>query len=253
MISGLTWAALALKSDERNFMGGRAEKAADKAALFKTAAKEICARHQCTPTFMAKWNADLPGSSGHIHQSLWTDTNVFNGGEGAMSKTMRHYIAGLVEHLPEVMALICPTVNSYKRTVPGAWAPVNATWAVDNRTVAVRAIPGGAKSSRIELRLSGADMNPYLAMAASLACGLEGIEKGAEPPEPASNAYDSVGAKSLPRNLAEATRLLKGSELARKWLGDEFIDHYCATREWEVRQCEKAVTSWELLRYFESV
>ena len=170
-----------------------------------------------------------------------------------MSKEMRHYIAGLVEHLPEVMAIICPTVNSYKRTVPGAWAPVNASWGVDNRTAAVRAIPGGAKSARVELRLSGADINPYLAMAASLACGLEGIERGAEPPEPAVNAYEAAGAKSLPRNLTEATRLLNGSEFARKWFGGEFVDHYCNTREWEVRQCEKEVTSWELLRYFESV
>ena len=151
------------------------------------------------------------------------------------------------------MALVCPTVNSYKRTVPGAWAPVNATWAVDNRTAAVRAIPGGAKSARIELRLSGADINPYLAMAASLACGLEGIERGAEPPEPAVNAYEAAGAKPLPRNLTEATRLFKGSEFARKWFGDDFVDHYCLTREWEVRQYEKAVSSWELLRYFESV
>ncbi len=169
-----------------------------------------------------------------------------------MSALMRHYIAGLVANLPELAAVICPTVNSYKRTVPGAWAPINATWGVDNRTTAVRAIPGGAKSTRIELRLAGADINPYLAMAASLAAGLDGIERKLEPPAPTVNAY-AGDAAPLPRTLAAATKLFRESRMARAWLGDEFVDHYAATREWEVRQFEKAVTDWELARYFESV
>ena len=230
--------------------------AADKGALFKTAVKEIVARHGLIPTFMAKWNADLPGSSGHLHQSLWdaaAKKNLFHGGDGEMSPLMRQYIAGLVEHMPDFMAMMCPTVNSYKRTVPGTWAPVNATWGLDNRTTAIRAIPGRSKSSRIETRLTGADINPYLAMAASLAAGLEGIERGAEPPEPTRNAYEASDAARLPHTLAEATRLFKSSEVARKWFGDEFVEHYAATREWEVRQYEKAVTDWELARYFESV
>ncbi len=227
--------------------------AADKAALFKTAVKEICARHGVTPTFMAKWKADLPGSSGHIHQSLWQGKNLFHATDGSLPPAMRYYINGLIENLPGVMAMICPTINSYKRTVPGAWAPVNATWDVDNRTTAVRAIPGSAKSARIELRLSGADINPYLAMAASLAAGLDGIERGAEPPEPTRNAYDASGATSLPRNLGEATRLFRVSKFTRRWFGAEFVDHFAATREWEVRQYEKAVTDWELSRYLESI
>jgi glutamine synthetase len=230
--------------------------AADKGALFKTAVKEIAARHGLIPTFMAKWNSELPGSSGHLHQSLW-DTgkqrNLFHSdGDGGMSALMRHYIAGLVANLPDLAAVICPTVNSYKRTVPGAWAPINATWGVDNRTTAVRAIPGGAKSTRIELRLAGADINPYLAMAASLAAGLDGIERKLEPPAPTVNAY-AGDATPLPRSLAAATKLFRESRMARAWLGDEFVDHYAATREWEVRQFEKAVTDWELARYFESV
>jgi glutamine synthetase len=230
--------------------------AADKGALFKTAVKEIGARHGLIPTFMAKWNPDLPGSSGHLHQSLW-DTgkqrNLFHAaGDDGMSALMRHYIAGLVANLPELAAVICPTINSYKRTVPGAWAPINATWGVDNRTTAVRAIPGGAKSTRIELRLAGADINPYLAMAASLAAGLDGIERKLEPPAPTVNAY-AGDARPLPRSLAAATKLFRESRMARNWLGDEFVDHYAATREWEVRQFEKAVTDWELARYFESV
>ena len=230
--------------------------AADKAALFKTAVKEIAARHGVVPTFMAKWAADLPGSSGHLHQSLWDKAagkNLFYAGEGRMTTLMRNYIAGLVENMPDFMVMMCPTVNSYKRTVPGTWAPVNATWGVDNRTTAVRAIPGRSKSTRIETRLAGADINPYLAMAASLAAGLEGVERAAEPPEPTKNAYAAADAFRLPSNLAEATRLFRTSEATRKWFGDEFVDHYAATRDWEVRQSEKAVTDWELARYFESI
>ena len=231
--------------------------AADRAALFKVAVKEIAGRHNLTPTFMAKWNAGLPGSSGHLHQSLSRPghpENLFSGEatDGGMSGLMRQYIAGLVTNLPELTAIFCPTVNSYKRTVPGAWAPVNATWGVDNRTTAVRAIPGSNKSTRVELRLTGADINPYLAMAASLAAGLDGIERKLEPPPPIVDAY-SGDAPPLPRTLADATRLLRQSRVAREWLGEEFVDHYASTREWEVRQYEKAVTDWELARYFESV
>lgn len=228
--------------------------AADKAALFKTAVKEIAAQHGVTPTFMAKWNASLPGSSGHLHQSLWNEsTNLFHDSKDRMSAVMRSYIAGLVAYLPELQAIFCPTVNSYKRTVPGAWAPVNATWAVDNRTCAVRAIPGGEKSTRIELRLTGADINPYLSMAASLAAGLEGIEQNLTPPEPVTNGYEAKLAAPLAANLRDATDRFRSSDVARKWFGDGFVDHYSATRDWEVRQSEKAVTDWELARYFESI
>jgi glutamine synthetase len=229
-------------------------RAADRAALFKTAVKEIAARHNLTPTFMAKWNPALPGSSGHLHQSLsrtGDGHNLFYGDEG-MSETMRHYLAGLVTNLPELAAVFCPTVNSYKRTVPGAWAPVNATWGVDNRTTAVRAIPGGPKSARVELRLTGADINPYLAMAASLAAGFDGVERRLELPPPVVNAY-SGDAPPLPHSLAEAVGLFRESRLARGWLGEPFVEHYAATRDWETRQFAQAVTDWELARYFESV
>ena len=228
--------------------------AADRAALFKTAVKEVAGRHGLTPTFMAKWNAALPGSSGHLHQSLsraGDPANLFHD-ETGMSELMRQYIAGLVANLPQLAAVFCPTINSYKRTVPGAWAPVNATWGVDNRTTAVRAIPGRKKATRVELRLTGADINPYLAMAASLAAGLDGIERQLELPPPTVNAYTG-DAPPLPRTLEEAARAFRASRVAREWLGEEFVAHYAATREWEVRQYEKAVTDWELERYFESV
>ncbi len=204
---------------------------------------------------MAKWNADLPGSSGHLHQSLWDAEkhhNLFSDGAGGMSSVMQHYIAGLVENLPALAAVFCPTVNSYKRTVPGAWAPINATWGVDNRTTAIRAIPGGAKSTRVELRLTGADINPYLAIAASLAAGLDGLERALPAPAPTVNAY-SGDAPALPRTLAAATGLFRQSRVARRWLGDAFVEHYAGTREWESRQFDKAVTDWELARYFESI
>lgn len=224
--------------------------AADRATLFKTAVKEISARHGITPTFMAKWNAELPGSSGHIHQSLTNGKgkNVF-----AEGNAMGEYIGGLVKYLPELMVMVCPTVNSYKRTVPGAWAPVNASWGEDSRTTAVRAIRGSAKSTRIELRLSGADMNPYLAMAASVAAGLAGIQEKLEPPPPITNGYDANNAPALPRNLGEATAKFQQSLMAKEWFGEDFASHYAITREWEVRQFEKAVTNWELERYFESI
>ncbi len=228
---------------------------ADRAALFKTAVKEVAARHNLIPTFMAKWNADLPGSSGHIHQSLWDadgKKNHFHDADTGMSVVMRHYLAGLIANMPELMVLMCPTINSYKRTVPGFWAPVNATWGPDNRTTAARAIAGGPGSTRIETRLSGADMNPYLAMAASLVAGLDGIERQLEPLPPTRDAY-AGHAPPLPRTLAEATRLFRSSSLARRAFGEEFVEHYAATREWEIRQYEKAVTDWELARYFEAI
>jgi glutamine synthetase len=229
--------------------------AADKAALFKTAVKEIAARHGVIPAFMAKWNADLPGSSGHLHQSLCSmedRTNLFfeNGKQSAL---MRHYVAGLVAFMPELMAMIGPTINSYKRIVPGTWAPVNASWGEDNRTTAVRTICESAKSTRIELRLSAADMNPYLAMSASLAAGLEGIERKLEPPPPVTNGYTAGDCAALPQDLAQAIASFRESAVARKWFGDEFVEHYTATREWEVRQYRRAVTDWELSRYFESI
>jgi len=169
-----------------------------------------------------------------------------------MSPLMRHYIAGLVANLPEIRGpVICPTINSYKRTVPGAWAPINATWGVDNRTTAVRAMPGGSKSTRIELRLS------VRISIRTLRCRFtrgrpRWHRAQARLPPPTVNAY-AGDAAPLPRTLAAATKLFRESKMARCWLGDEFVDHYAGTREWEVRQFDKAVTDWELARYMESI
>jgi len=235
-------------------------RAADKAALFKTGVKELAPRHGLIATFMAKWNADLPGCSGHIHQSLWDlegKANQFSdpGAQNDLSELARHYMAGQLALMPAMTALVCPTINSYKRAVPGVWSPINVSWGVENRTAALRAIPGtSGQSTRVEYRLSGADINPYLAMAACLASGLYGIENHLDLPPPVSgNAYADVGLPMLPGNLAAATDILNRSDAARTYLGDTFVDHYVMTRDYEVRLYEKAVTNWELQRYFEVI
>lgn len=234
-------------------------RAADKAALFKTAVKVIAQKRGLMATFMAKWNAALPGSSGHIHQSLMdlrARRNLFYGGSDRVpSPLMGHYLAGQLALMPELTVMFLPSINSYKRTAPGtkSWAPVNATWAVDNRTTALRALLTGPKTTRVEHRLPGADANPYLALAASLASGLYGIEQRLKPPKAVANAYDSEDAAPLPRTLKEANHLFAESRAARSWLGGEFVDFYSMTRDWEVRQFERAVTDWELERYFESI
>jgi glutamine synthetase len=241
---------VALRYDE-------ALRAADKAALFKTQMKSLATRHGLSVTFMAKWNHELPGSSGHIHQSLWKDKkNVFHddAAEGKLSTIAKHFLAGQVALMPELTALYSPTVNAYKRYVPGVWAPLTASWGVENRTCAVRAIPGGPSSTRLEYRQTAADINPYIAMATCLAAGLYGIDKKLEPPPPSKgDASLRTDLAPLPRTLKEATARLAESKTAREILGDAFVDHYVRTREWEVRQFERVVTEWELRRYFESI
>jgi glutamine synthetase len=154
----------------------------------------------------------------------------------------------------ELTALVSPTINSYKRYVPGVWAPLNASWGIENRTCAIRAIPGSAQSTRLEHRQPAADINPYLAIAATIAAGLWGIEHGAEPPAAAEgDASSAADLERLPRTLREATDSLSASSRAREILGAPFIDHYLRTRDWECRQYERVVTDWELARYFEAV
>ena len=181
--------------------------AADKAALFKQSVKEIAAQHGCTVTFMAKPNAKMPGCSGHVHQSLMDDTgaNLFAGAPGELSELAMQYVAGQVKHMPELTSLFAPTVNSYKRFVPGTWAPVRATWGMENRTCALRAITGPGKGAvRVEYRAAGADQNPYLALAAGILSGLTGVSEKLTPPDPVrGNAYGLTDADGdpLPTNL----------------------------------------------------
>ena len=231
--------------------------AADRAALFKAGVKEIGHNHGIMPTFMAKFNETLPGCSGHIHQSLWKGKeNVFYDEKtpNKMSETMKHYMAGVLKLLPELLPLYAPTINSYKRLVEGMWAPTTLTWGLDNRTCALRAIMGSNKSSRVEMRVPGSDVTPHLAMAACLASGLYGIEnKLALQEETKGNGYEDFSNGKLPSNLLEASNKMKSSELARELLGNEFVEHFCRTREWEWAQYGKVVTDWELKRYFEII
>jgi glutamine synthetase len=237
-----------------------AVRAADQAALFKTLAKQVASELGLCLTFMAKWNAELPGSSGHLHQSLWDSTlhkNLFADpkGEHGLSPLGRHYLGGLLLGMAELTALYAPTINSYKRYVPGVWAPLSASWGVENRTTAVRYIGGsGGASTRFEHRQPAADINPYIAMATSLASGLYGIDHAVEPPPAVvGDASNDVSGEALPRDLASATAKLKASAIARECLGQPFVDHYVRTREWEVRQHARSVSDWELKRYFESI
>lgn len=233
--------------------------AADKAALFKTFFKVFCQRKGLMATFMAKWSPDYPGMSGHTHLSLvepMEEKPVFHdrGAPFHMSRVMRAFVAGLQKYLPETLALTGNTVNSYTRMVPGAWAPTSATWGVENRTCALRVIPGGPKSQRVEYRIAAADCNPYLALTASIMSGAMGIEEGLMLPRPVKgNAYeqDFPPEWRLPNTLWDAAQRFRASEMARKVLGDAFVEHYAASREWEEREFRKAVTDWELRRYFE--
>jgi len=234
--------------------------AADKASLFKTFTKIYAQKHDMMATFMAKWSPDWPGQSGHLHISLRNDdgTSAFYdpAAENSMSETMRHFVAGCQALMPEVLAMVSPTINSFSRMVPGAWAPTNATWGVENRTCALRVIPGSRKSQRVEYRLCAADVNPYLGLAAVLASGLYGIEEKLKlSPGLEGNAYtqELPPETALPTTLWDAAQALKASSNARAAFGDDFVDHFAATREWEEREFRKAITDWELKRYFEII
>jgi len=234
--------------------------AADRAALFKTYIKVLAKKWNWLATFMAKWSGDFPGQSGHIHMSL-TDMEgspVFRDTQkpDSISDTMRYFIGGQQALMPELLCMASPTINSFSRMVPGFWAPTEASWGVDNRTCAIRAIPGSKNSQRVEYRVTAADINPYIAGAAALGSGLWGIENKIVPGEPVvGNAYEKEFSETLkfPGTLADAARCLKASEAARELFGDVFVDHYAATRLWESKEFQRHVTDWELDRYFEII
>ena len=234
--------------------------AADRAVLFKTGVKQIAHNHGVMATFMAKFNESLPGCSGHVHQSLWNKAkkqNLFYDKKKAsgISAIMEYYMGGQLACLPFILPMFAPTVNSYKRLVEGAWAPTTLTWGIDNRTTALRALPGGISSTRLETRVVGSDSNPYLAMAACLAAGLYGINNKLKLKTSATvgSGYADTKNGTLPKNLWEATQAMKGSLIAKELFGPAFVDHFTATREWEWKQFSKVVTDWELKRYLEII
>jgi len=242
--------------------------AADKATVFKTFMKVLAQRNELMATFMARWSEKYPGQSGHIHCSLVNDQDqpLFGSSETGVSETMRHFLGGLQHHLPEFTLMLAPTINSYKRLIPGAWAPTNYSWGKENRTTGIRTIMGSLQSQRIENRVGGADANPYLALSATLGAGMLGIENKIEPLEELKgNAYEEKVNESIktPKSLKEAIDIFKSSPSARTVFGDDFVNHFSMSREWENFQFEKnrrlfennseEVTKWELNRYFEII
>jgi glutamine synthetase len=212
---------------------------------------------------MARWSLDLPGQSGHIHISpkcIKTGKNLFfDDNEGhQMSELMQHFVAGMSKYMKQFLPLTTPTINSYTRLVKGFWAPTAATWGVENRTCALRAINGSENAQRVEYRVGAADSNPYLSAAAVIAAGLCGIEEKLKLSKPiVGNAYDVQDdlpkEMQLPSSLKESVANLKESKIAGKFFGEQFVEHFIKTREWEVSEYEKAITDWQLQRYFEII
>jgi glutamine synthetase len=224
---------------EINLRATSALEAADEAFLLKSAVKEVAARQGLLATFMAKPRSDWPGSSCHLHLSVHR-------------ASLRHFLGGLLGGMAELTAIFAPTPNSYRRFGVYSWAGTTATWGVDNRSAGVRAIGG----TRVELRQAGADANPYLAVSAALAAGLDGIERGCEPPPPIDGdvyALADGAAPLLPATLGEATDLLERSALARDWLGNDVVEHCVAMRRAELAAQAAAVTDWEISRYLEAL
>lgn len=227
---------------------------ADRHVLLKHGTKEIAAQHGRSITFMAKWATEEAGSSCHIHTSLWSDgANASNGfADGNKpSKLFSQFLGGMLRYGREFCYFFAPTINAYKRYQAASWAPTSLTWALDNRTTGFRVV-GSGPSLRIENRMPGADVNPYLAFAATIAAGLRGIEENLECGEPyRGNAYEDADVPRLPPSLSDAIDLLDQSAVAREALGDQVVDFYCHSGRSEVAAHMREVSTWERRRYFE--
>jgi glutamine synthetase len=230
---------------------------ADRHVILKNAVKEIALLQGKSVTFMSKWRFDLAGSSSHIHNSLWDAAGkkpLFQDDkdEHGMSKLMRHYVAGQLAYAREITWFLAPYINSYKRFQAGTFAPTKAIWSEDNRTAGFRLCGAHSKGIRIECRIGGADLNPYLAYAALLAAGLAGIEEKLELEAPfVGDAYVGKRLREVPKTLREATALMDKSKMLRAAFGDKVVDHYVHTAEWEQFEYDRRITDWELKRGFE--
>ncbi|WP_112322218.1 glutamine synthetase family protein [Oceanibium sediminis] len=250
---GEAWAG----QEEINVRYADALTAADNHVLTKHATKEIAWNQGRAVTFMAKYDYDAAGSSSHIHQSLWSvdgKTPAFLDKDGplGMSDMMKSYVAGLLTHAPEVTLFLAPNINSYKRFVAGTFAPTKAVWSPDNRTAGFRLVGEHSKAIRIENRIGGADLNPYLAFASQIAAGLAGIDAGLEL-EPAfeGDAYSAEKLREIPATLRAAAALADGSDMLRAAMGDTVVDHYVHAAQWEQTEYDRRVTDWEVGRGFE--
>ncbi len=243
--------------EEINVRYAEALTMADRHVIIKNAVKEIAWSKGKSVTFLAKWHNAAAGSSSHIHQSLWSadgKTPLFFDKDAphGMSALMKHYVAGLLAYAGEYTYFLAPYINSYKRFVAGTFAPTKIVWSKDNRTAGFRLCGEETKGIRIECRVGGSDLNPYLAMAALLAAGIKGIEDKMEL-EAAfeGDAYGGTGVKEIPRTLRDATLMLRDSAMLREAFGDEVIDHYVRAAEWEQEEYDRKVTDWEVARGFE--
>ncbi|MFO1210794.1 MAG: glutamine synthetase family protein [Amaricoccus sp.] len=242
--------------EEINVRYAGALESADIHAITKNAVKEIAWSKGRAVTFMAKWDGKAAGSSSHLHQSLWTldgKPAFFDpGAPHGMSKLMRSWMAGLLANAAAGTYFVAPFVNSYKRFVAGTFAPTKAVWSMDNRTAGFRVVGEGTKSVRVENRIGGADLNPYLAYAAQIAAGIDGIERElALGDEFRGDAYVTGKLPEIPVNLRGAIEALDGSTVMRAALGDEVVEHYLHAARWEQSECDRRVTDWDLARGFE--
>jgi len=241
--------------EELNIRYAPALDCADYHAIAKHAIKEIALQNGHAATFLPKWHKDRVGSSSHVHQSLWKD------GEAAffdksqphgISKLMGHYMAGLIKYAPDYVYFLAPYVNSYKRFAKGTFAPTKTVWSVDNRTAGFRLCGENTKGVRVECRIGGSDLNPYLAQAAMLAAGIKGIEDALElPPATTGDVYVDAKAADIPQTLRAATLTLRDSAFLREAMGDDVVDHYTRAAEWEQEEFDRVVTDWEIARGFE--
>jgi glutamine synthetase len=238
---------------EVNFRYADAVTAADRHTIYKNGVKEIAFLNDISATFMAKPSEKDIGSSCHLHQSLLGEDGkpVFVDENGEETDTFMHFLGGMRDHVKELALFIAPSVNSYKRYASESWAPTSVSWGRDNRTCGFRVV-GHGQSRRVECRIPGADANPYLAFAALLAAGLDGIEKGTDPgPELKGNAYEAGEAEPFPSSLREAKELWDNSDFAKSAFGDAVHDHYSNYARYEQQEFDQVVTDYERRRMFE--
>ncbi|MEP0960933.1 MAG: glutamine synthetase family protein [Roseobacter sp.] len=243
--------------EEINIRYADALDCADHHTIAKNAIKEISWQHGHAATFLPKWHHDKVGSSSHVHQSLWQEgAPVFFDPDAplGMSELMKNYMAGLIAFAPDYTFFLAPYVNSYKRFAKGTFAPTKTVWSVDNRTAGFRLCGERTKGVRVECRIGGSDLNPYLAQAAMLAAGIKGIEDKMTLSAPTTgDVYEDAKAADIPQTLRDATQTLRGSAFLRETMGSDVVDHYVRCAEWEQEEFDRVVTDWEIARGFERV
>jgi glutamine synthetase len=241
--------------EELNIRYAAAVDCADHHTIAKHAIKEIAWQQGHAASFLPKWHKDRVGSSSHVHQSLWKDGEPLFYDKSAalgMSKLMEHYMAGLITYAPDYTFFLAPYINSYKRFAKGTFAPTKTVWSVDNRTAGFRLCGEGTKGVRVECRIGGSDLNPYLAQSAMLAAGIKGIEdKMTLSPPTRGDIYEDAKAGDIPQTLRAATETLRNSAFLRAAMGDDVVDHYTRCAEWEQEEFDRVVTDWEIARGFE--